>query len=302
MGSERSRLPSLTALRVFEAAARHLSFTRAAADLHVTQAAVSRQVRLLESELGKPLFVRLYRCVELTAAGKHLADELARSFASIHRVVDDVRGVSRQSIKLGVEPAFAARWLIPRLPRFQVAHTDVDIEIESSDALQEVGRDVDLAIRYLNGPLRKPGRSAELLVEVEGFPVLAPSLKRGRGVLKQPRDLLVYPLLHEDDGTYWAQWFAAAGLGPVAVKQHLRFNDAALVLQATADGQGIALGDELLAGEDLRAGRLLRPFELETRCGSYWLLWHRAMPNKGALRNFRDWLHHELANRRAGVR
>jgi LysR family glycine cleavage system transcriptional activator len=302
MGTERSRLPSLTALRVFESAARHLSFTRAGTDLHVTQAAVSRQVRLLETELGKPLFVRLYRRVELTAAGKQLADELARSFASIHRAVNEIRGVSRQSIKLGVEPAFAARWLIPRLPRFQVTHSDVDIEIESSEALQEVGHDVDLAIRYLDGPLRKPARSADLLVEVEGFPVLAPSLKRGRGALKQPRDILLYPLLHEDDGTYWAQWFTAAGLGPVSVKKHLRFNDAALVLQAAVDGQGIALGDELLAGEDLRAGRLLKPFTLETRCGSYWLLWNRSMPNRGALRSFRDWLHQELAIQTSGAR
>lgn len=290
-------MPSLTALRVFEAAARHLSFTRAGSDLHVTQAAVSRQVRLLEAELGKPLFVRLHRRVELTPAGKLLADELARSFAAIHRSVDDIRGVSRQSIRLGVDPAFAARWLIPRLARFQMAHPEVDIEIDSTETLQEVGRDVDLAIRYLGGRPRRPSRSAELLVEVEAFPVLAPSLKRRGTPLRQPRDLLQYPLLHEDDGSFWAQWFAAAGTGPISVRRNLRLNDFALVLQAAVNGQGIALGDDLLAGEDIRAGRLLKPFQLETHCGSFWLLWHRAMPSTGALRSFRDWLHRELANR-----
>lgn len=295
MGRNWHRAPSLNTLRVFEATARLLSFTRAAIELHVTQAAVSRQIRQLESALGKPLFIRLHRRIELTASGRRLAEDLARSFDMIAQSLDAVRGEARQTIRLSVEPAFAARWLLPRVPRFLAAHRDVDVEIDSTETLREIGREADMAIRYLEGSHRRADRKGSLLCAVETFPVLAPKLKRSGKPLRQPADLLQYPLLHEDDGRAWQRWFQAAGAQPNKAPRRMRLNDVALVLQAAAEGQGVALGDDLLAGDDLRAGRLLKPFEIEMPCGSYWLIRSQAASSSSAQRALDDWLRGELA-------
>src|ERR1700722_18783044 len=143
------RHPSLLALRAFEAAARRLSFTEAARELHVSQAAISRHVRALEREVGCELFRRLHRAVELTAPGKEFAAELAAGFLRIYRAIDAVRGVKARRLRLSVEPAFGSRWLVPRLGRFSAAHPEIELEIETSDELRVVGRDADIAIRYL---------------------------------------------------------------------------------------------------------------------------------------------------------
>jgi LysR family glycine cleavage system transcriptional activator len=297
MSGSWSRRPSLNALRTFEAAARLLSFTAAAGELHVSQAAVSRQVRQLEQALGKPLFERLHRRVELTPRGRILADELSRGLASIARAVDAAGGVRRRAIRVSVEPAFASRWLTPRLPRFLAAHAELDIEIESSDTLRELGRDADVAIRYLAARRRGPAGNAALLASVAAFPVLAPALLRGKAAPSHPRELLSFRLLHEDDGRLWRQWFAAAGFAEAAPRRHLGMSDQALVLQAAVQGQGVALGDDLLAAADLDAGRLLRPFATETPCGAYWLLWSRAARARPGQRAFCDWIRGEIAVR-----
>ena len=288
------RSPSLNALRVFEASARHLSFTRAASELHVTQAAVSRHIRQLESELGKPLFVRLHRSVELTPAGRRLAEDLAVSFDAIARSIDVIRNDGSQTIKVSVETAFAARWLLPRLPRFLGAHPDIDVEIDSSEVLREVGRETDMAIRYLDGVRRDASDGETLLKEVTVFPVLAPSLSDKGAPLRQADDLLQYPLLHEDDGRYWQRWFEVAGARMIDAPHRMRCNDVALVLQAAGEGQGVALADELLAGDDLRKGRLLKPFDIGLRCGAYWLVVNNLTRTSVVQRAFGDWLHREL--------
>ena len=289
------RLPSLHALHVFETVARRLSFTRAAVELHLTQAAVSRQVRQLEEALNKPLFVRLHRRVELTPTGERLAADLAQSFTQIARSVAHARGESRERLRLSVEPAFAARWLLPRLPRFVAGEPQIDVEVESTEDLRELGSEADLAIRYVEGSRQRPQRGAVLLAELTMFPVLAPSLLRPGQELRTPQDLIQYLLLHEDAGRSWQIWFRAAGLDGIAIPRRMRFNDVALVLQAATNGHGVALGDGLLAADDLKAGRLLRPFAVSAPCGTYWLL--GVSSRSRAQRAFRDWLQEQLALR-----
>lgn len=294
MGSNWHRTPSLNTLRVFEATARHSSFTRAATELHVTQAAVSRQVRQLESALGKPLFVRLHRRVELTPSGRRLALDLARSFAAIAQSIDAIRGESRHIIRISVEPAFAARWLLPRISRFLSAHREIDVDIESTESMREVGREADMAIRYIDGSHRRGNRKGSLLTRIATYPVLSPTLTRRGKALRKPEDLLQYPLLHEDDGSLWQRWFQAAGASLIKAPRRMRLNDVALVLQAASEGQGVAMGDDLLAGDDLRARRLIKPFEIEMPCGAYWLVRSHRASSSAAQRAFEDWLRSEL--------
>lgn len=286
------RLPSLHTLHVFETTARRLSFTRAADELHLTQAAVSRQIRQLEEALDQPLFVRLHRRVELTPVGERLAADLSQSFMQIARSVAQARGETRERLRLSVEPAFAARWLLPRLPRFVASEPQIDVEVDSTEIMREVGSETDMAIRYIEGPRRSPQRSAILLAEVSMYPVLAPSLLRTGQTLRKAEDLLQYPLLHEDEDRSWQAWFRAAGLPNISIPRRMRFNDVALVLQAAVNGHGIALGDDLLAADDLKAGRLIRPFEMTAPCGTYWLL--GAASRSRARRVFRDWLAEQL--------
>lgn len=286
------RLPPLHTLHVFETTARRLSFTRAADELHLTQAAVSRQIRQLEEALDQPLFVRLHRRVELTPVGERLAADLSQSFMQIARSVAQARGETRERLRLSVEPAFAARWLLPRLPRFVASEPQIDVEVDSTEIMREVGSEADMAIRYIEGPRRSPQRSAILLAEVAMYPVLAPSLLRAGQTLRKAEDLLQYPLLHEDEDRSWQTWFRAAGLPNISIPRRMRFNDVALVLQAAVNGHGIALGDDLLAADDLKAGRLIRPFEAAAPCGTYWLL--GAGSRSRARRVFRDWLAEQL--------
>ncbi len=285
---------SLNALRTYAVAARLLSFTAAAQELHVSQAAVSRQVRLLETLLGKALFVRRHRAVELTATGLELAKQLERGFATIEHAVSRARAVRARVLRISVEPGFAARWLAPRLPGFLATQPDLELDIDSSPLLRAVGAEADLAIRYLERGSGRRGKDAERLVSVMGFPVVSPTLLERCGPIKSPRALLQLVLLREDDGHYWQQWFQAAALGQVVPRRSIGLNDQALVLQAALDGQGVALGDELMAGDDLRAGRLVRLFDIEVRYGAYWLLRSRNARTQAAQRRFGDWLRREL--------
>lgn len=287
-----SRLPSLHTLHVFETTARRLSFTRAATELHLTQAAVSRQIRQLEEALDQPLFVRLHRRVELTPVGERLAADLSHSFMQIARSVAQARGETRERLRLSVEPAFAARWLLPRLPRFVASEPQIDVEVDSTEIMRELGSETDMAIRYIEGPRRSPQRSAVLLAEISMYPVLAPSLLRSGQALRSPEDLLQFPLLHEDEDRSWQSWFRAAGLPGISIPRRMRFNDVALVLQAAVNGHGIALGDDLLAADDLKAGKLIKPFQESAPCGTYWLL--GASSRSRARRVFRDWLSEQL--------
>jgi LysR family transcriptional regulator, glycine cleavage system transcriptional activator len=265
------RAPSLLALRAFEAAARRMSFTEAARELHVSQAAVSRHVRVLEQDLGRPLFRRMHRQVELTLPGKRLAVELAAGFSQIQRAVEAVRGGAARRLRVTVEPAFAARWLVARLGRFSAANPDIELELEASDEMRVLGRDTDVAIRFLSHAARRPRGRARKLFGLDGFPVIAGGRTRP-GRQRSDGDVLGYRLLHDDDGTAWRSWFAAAGLAGYEQAKHLHFNDSSLVLTAALRGQGVALSPPLYIGSELKAGRLVRLGRTLVNFGDYWLL------------------------------
>ena len=207
------RLPSLNALRAFEAGARHLSFTRAAEELHVTQTAISHQVRQLEAELGFSLFRRSTRRLELTAEGQRLALPLSQALDRIGEAVEAVRARRRDSVlRVSMAPAFGAKWLVGRLSRFWLAHPEVELELHHSPVLADFTRDdVDLAVRYGRGPW--PGLVSELLIRLEKIPVCSPRLLEGEHPLRRPEDLAHHVLLHEGDHAFWLsvwrEWMCA---------------------------------------------------------------------------------------------
>jgi LysR family transcriptional regulator, glycine cleavage system transcriptional activator len=267
-----SRTTSLLALRAFEAAARRLSFTDAAHELHVSQAAISRHVRVLEADLGWPLFRRLHRQVELTASGKRLARELTAGFSQIRGAVEAARSAPAERLRISVEPAFAARWLVPRFGRFTSANPEIEVDLESSDELRTVGRDADIAIRFLGSTSRKPRGRARKLFAYDGFPVIASGIGAGRPRRRSDSDVLAFRLLHDDDGSEWRRWFTAAGLEGFDTAKHLHFNESSLMLTATLRGQGVALSSPIYLHSQLRSGRLVRIGRTTVTFGNYWLL------------------------------
>jgi LysR family glycine cleavage system transcriptional activator len=293
-----SRLPSLNALRAFEAAARHGSLSRAADELHVTHSAISHQIKALETELGVALLRRVGRGVEANAVGQQLEVALGDVFARIARAVRLARqGEGGGILTVSVEPSFAARWLVLRLGRFHAANPQIDLRLSATSAMADFAReDVDLAIRYGRGDW--PGLQAERLLELKGFPVCSPSLLAAGPPLRHPDDLARHTLLHEDDGAFWRQWLDAVGALEVDSSRGPRFDDTHLALAAAEAGQGVALGDEALAAAELAQGRLVRPFA--TAIGTdkaYWLVHPPEAMARPKVAAFRSWL---LAEARAG--
>lgn len=288
------RSPSLLALRAFEAAARRLSFTAAARELHVSQAAVSRHVRSLESDIGKALFRRLHRHVELTATGERLAGELSGAFVRIRRAVEAARGKTPQRLRLAVEPAFASRWLVARLGRFAAAHPQIEIELETSDELRVLGRDADIAIRYVAAGSRRKERGGRRLFSIDGVPVIAAATPRPRA-WEQDGAVLGRRLLHDDDGRAWRSWFAAARLEGFERAQHQYFSDYSLALTAAQQGEGIVLGAAAFIQPELRSGRLVQLGRTRVPFGTYWLLEARDRSTAALRAVFVRWLNAELA-------
>lgn len=288
------RPPSLLALRAFETAARRLSFTDAARELHVSQAAVSRHVRALEGDLGRELFRRLHRRVELTLTGQRLASELAEGFLRIHRAVEAARGIPTRRLRLTVEPAFASRWLVPRLGRFAAARPDIELELETSNELRALGREADIAIRYFAANSRRRSGAGRRLFSIDGVPVIA-------GVRPRPREwrhdssVLGHRLLHDDDGQAWRSWFTAAGLEGFDRAVHQYFTDYSLAVAAAQQGQGIALGAAAFIEPELRSGRLARLGRTRVPFGTYWLLESRERATVGIRSKFSRWIDTEIA-------
>jgi LysR family glycine cleavage system transcriptional activator len=288
-----SRTPSLLALRAFESAARHLSFTAAARELHVSQAAISRHVRALEEGLGRTLFRRLHRHVELTTPGKRLAGELAAGFELIGRAVQACRATPARRLRISVEPAFAARWLVPRFGRFTAAHPDIEVDLESSEEIRAVGRDTDIAIRFLSPLARKPTRHARKLFSYFGFPVIATASNIPRPRRRADADVLGHRLLHDDAGSAWRRWFEVTGLAGFDQMKHLYFNDYSLVITAALRGQGVALSAPFYVRSQLRLGRLMRIGRTSVRFGEYWLLEASDRGTAKARAAFTDWFDRE---------
>ena len=285
------RLPPLNALRAFEAAARHESFTRAAEDLCVTQGAVSHQVKALEAELGLKLFNRERQRLVITEAGRSylevVRDALDRIAAGTERLLQ------RQStgmLTVTTSPNFAAKWLVHRLARFGEAHPGIDLRISAS--LQHVDfarEDVDLAIRHGDG--QAGGLHVTRLCAEELVIVCSPKLISGKNALRKPADLAKHALLHINDRNDWVKWLKAAGVNNVDVSRGPILNQASMAIDAASDGQGVALARSALAAWDLIAGRLVRPFGPSLSVPyAYWIVCPKATANLPKIVTFRDWL------------
>ena len=288
------------ALRAFEAASRLGSFKAAAAELGVTPAAISHQVKALEEYLGVSLFERLNRALRLLPAGKALGEVAQRAFRELERGVEQARqtGTGRAALSVSVVPSLAAKWLVPRLHRFQDRYPEVELRLISTDAVVDLARDpgVDVALRYGSGPY--PGLHAELLAPTRLTPVCSPALLDGASALRRPEDLAHHQLLRDGlpHEAGWQAWLTAAGVaGRVELGRGPRFSNSHLALDAAAAGRGVALVPDLLIEDDVRSGRLARPFTLSVPSPSaYWFLCRADRAQAIKVRRFRAWLRAEL--------
>ena len=293
------RLPSLNSLRAFEAAGRHMSFSRAAEELHVTPAAVGQQVRALESYLGEILFVRLNRSVEFTVAGQALLPGISDGFDQLARTMEAFyRRTVRRPLTVSVEPNFGAKWLVRRLDRFRERHPGIEIRLDATSRVVDFMReDVDLAIRYGDG--NYPGLRCDVLFEDEVFPVCSPALLEGPHPLVHPEDLQWHRLLRQDweagQPTWpdWAMWLRAAGVENVDPTQGPEFaaGSYGLMMDAALAGQGVALASSVLSADDIDAGRLVRPFDLSMHQNlRYYLVGPEATADEPMTSAFREWV------------
>lgn len=294
------RLPPLNALRAFEAAARHLSFTKAADELHVTQAAVSHQIKALEEWLGLPLFRRINRGLVLTDAGQAYLPPLRDALDSMANATERLfRKDSAGALTISTMPSFAAKWLVMRLGRFQAAHPELDVRLHTTSQLVDFAQqDVDVAIRFGSG--NWPDLRVERLLSEDIFPVCCPRLLP---TLRRPEDLKNHTLLHDDYIITWGSWLTAAGVHGVDATRGQYFTDSALVLQAAMEGHGVALARQVLVADDLAAGRLVRPFDV-TLTGEY--AYYLAAPHhyfsRPKVKAFREWLFAEAERYSAEMR
>jgi LysR family glycine cleavage system transcriptional activator len=285
------RLPPLNALRAFEAAARHESFTKAADELHVTHGAVSRHVQTLEAWLDQPLFERHNRRVALTERG---AVYLAEIGAALDRIAlataRQIERSERRLLRVNALATFAMRWLIPRLSAFQLAHPATELRLTTSNArLADVQEPFDIAIR--GGPDQVPGHVAQLFLPEARLPVCSPALL-ARLPLRQPEDLRQHTLLHAATlPEVWPLWLMAAGVPDLVPQSSVTLEHFYLTLQAALDGLGVAMGPERLVADDLAEGRLIKPFagpSLPAR--SYHAYMPEARMHDPAVLAFCDWL------------
>ncbi|MDF2599098.1 MAG: LysR family transcriptional regulator [Methylobacterium brachiatum] len=285
------RLPPLNALKAFEAAARHASFTRAAEELRVTHGAVSRHVQMLEGWLGVPLFERHNRRVVLTEAGRSYAAEIG---AALDRVaLATARQVERgrpRLLHVNALATFTLRWLIPRLSGFQVAHPAIEVRLTTSNVpLANLADPFDVAIR--GGPQTRPGHVAQPFLTERRIPVCSPALLQ-RLPLQEPEQLRHHTLLHAATlPEVWPHWLRAAGVPDLVPQASVTLEHFYLTLQAALDGLGVAMGPERLIADDLAAGRLTRPFagpSLPAR--SYYTYVPEARAEDPTVRAFCAWL------------
>jgi len=270
---KRGRLP-LTALRSFEVAGRLLSFTRAAEELFVSQAAISRQIRDLEAELGHPLFERRHRAVVLTPDGASLLRVLTDSFDRIDDALSSITAQAAEaSVTVSCEPTFAALWLVPNLIEFRTLHPEIEVRIDSDAHVIEFrANEAVLAIRHGSGRSTWPRTETRLLMPTAMAPVAAPSLLASGPSLSAPEDIRQFELLHEENRHAWAEWFRLAGAPDDRSGRGPLFADGALVLHSALRGHGIALADLGFVQDDLRDGRLVQPFATEISFGAYYLV------------------------------
>ena len=306
------RLPPLNALRVFEAAARHLSFKDAAAELSITQAAVSHQVKSLEEYLGVELFRRVGRGVQLTEAARACLPKLRDGFDALAAAVEMIRDRGEEAeLVITAPPVFTARWLFPRLADFSRREPKVDVRVVASSKMVDAGA-LDSAALMSNLDLRSessgvevhlgagdyPGYRSDKLFEVKMTVVAAPEMVKGPKPLKQPADLAQHVLLHDDamnlvaHGNAWQKWLDAAGVGDRVDGSHgPHFSSNILSLEAASQQLGVALALRPLVDTDIASQRLVTPFKVEVKPqGAYWLVCPEVIAGRPSVAAFRSWL------------
>jgi LysR family glycine cleavage system transcriptional activator len=288
------RMLPLNALRSFDAAARHLSFAAAAAELGVTPSAVSVQVRRLEEWVGSPLFVRGHRSISLSMAGKRLAPQLTSLFTAMQRVVAQVADLDATSLQISAMPSFASKWVAPRMASFALAHPAIQVRITASDPRSDFDRDgIDIGLRYGDGDY--PDLHAELVSPAVAFPVCSPAL--AAEVAGDPAAIDADQLLHDESSLVapglptWSAWFAKAGVSRRAEGAGPLFSNSHMALSAAIAGQGFALGLTPLVDEDLATGRLVKPFDIELPSPfGFWLVCRRDRLEEPKIAAFRSWV------------
>jgi LysR family glycine cleavage system transcriptional activator len=291
-----AQLPPLAAIRVFEAASRHLSFTKAAGELGMTQAAVSYQIKVLEERVGAPLFLRKPRQLVLTEAGQRLAPAVSEAFALIGEAYAAARSGADGTLTVSTLLTFASNWLAQHLGSFQVAHPALAVRVDTSNRLVDFAReDIDIAIRSGGG--NWPGMEAHMLFRADFTPVLSPALAASIGGVHEPADLFKLPILDPGD-IWWREWFALAGVPADELANRTGTSMGAQAYEANAAiaGHGVAILTTALFKTELAAGRLIQPFDLVGDDGhAYWLVYPTARRNVPKIKAFRDWILAEIA-------
>ncbi|MBB4566085.1 LysR substrate-binding domain-containing protein [Rhizobium leucaenae] len=281
----------LNALRVFEAAARHGSFTRAGDELGMTQTAVSYQIKLLEENVGEPLFLRRARQIALTDAGERLAPKVAEAFSMLQDAVASVSGDAETTLLIHSTPTFASQWLARHLGSFQLRHPNIAVRLATSDKIIDFSREPsDIAIRSGRGTW--PGLRAHLLMKVNFTPMLSPALAASIGGVHTPADLLKLRIIDAGD-PWWLQWFEAAGVPDPGLQGRPKSRLGAQSFEASAAiaGQGVAVLTPEFYADDIAAGRLIQPFDILCNDGSnYWLAYPESRRHTPRIRAFRHWI------------
>lgn len=307
------QLPPLNSLRVFESAARHLSFSKAADELFVTKAAVSHQIKALEDHLGFALFERKNRAIELTEAAKVALPKLREAFSTLSEAVQLMRRYTEHaSVNVCMAPSFAAKWLVPRLHKFSGTHPEIDMQITGDDTLitsrnSSANMDdwfrndkIDVIIRFGSG--NYPGYRVDKLFDVSAVPLCSPKLlSEGEHPLKTPDDLRHHTLLHDDTGyagrPSWANWLELADVEGVDTRRGLHFNHVLLVLAGAIDEQGVGLSMEPLAQYDIDAGRLCIPFDLKMPLeNAYYVIRPEQESGNESVEAFVSWILEEVSS------
>jgi LysR family glycine cleavage system transcriptional activator len=292
-------LPPLEALRVFEAAARRLSFAAAAEELHLTASAVSHRIKALEEQLGLTLFQRLTRKVSLTPAGRAYAAAVADALAILREATRRLGDEANRPLTVSVTPLFGARWLLPRLSRFEAAHPGLTVRLISTSRLANFTTDgVDCAVRFGRGAW--PGLAAHRLMSLDFVPVCAPSLvKQGR--LRSPDDLAHQTLLHYDAAPdAWRMWLLAAGANGVDPDAGQILSDMTTTVQAAIDGIGVAIADRKFLQRELAERRLVTPFAIDMPSGGgFYFVYPEPRAADRRVVTFREWVLEEIAREKA---
>lgn len=289
------QLPPLNALRVFEAAARRGSFTAAACELHVTQSAISQQIRLIEDRLNVALFRRTPRGVALTKVGEQYLASVQSIFDDLVEATELVRNATIKPLRICSLPTFGTRWLAPRLPSFQEAYPEIEITLNVSLNWADFEQD-DIDVAIIHGRPPWPRLAACLILVQHITPVCHPELLEGPKAIRCPADICNHTLLHVvREANEWNEWLKAAGVRSVDAQRSLNFDSTKMTLDAAMNGLGVAMGRQPFVIDELQDGRLVAPFPLQLQSESaYYLAYPEDMKNRPEIGIFQDWMLSEI--------